>query len=183
MAAGFLAAAGVSRVEAQFTAVDIGSPTVAGSTAPVAGGFNLSGAGSDIGGTNDQFHFNYQAVTGAFDVKVKVESLSNLDAWSKAGLIARESLTGGSRYAAAFVTPNIGGSFMQARMVNAGATTNIGSFPATYPSAWLRLKRTITGTTNVFTSYAGVDGASWSQLGTVTLVTPAVPRKCSLAWP
>lgn len=177
IAASVLVAAGVSRVEAQFTAADIGSPAVAGSTAPVAGGFNLSGAGNDIGGTNDQFHFNYQAYTGAFDVKVKVESLSNLDAWSKAGLIARETLAGGSRYAAAFITPNVAGSFMQARMVTAGATTNLGSFPATYPSAWLRLKRTITGTTNVFTAFAGVDGSSWSQLGTVTLVTPAVPAQ------
>jgi len=77
------------RAMGQFTAVDVGSPALSGSTAPTSDGFNVTGAGRDIGGTNDQFHFNYQQYTGDFDVKVRVESLSLSDAWAKAGLMAR----------------------------------------------------------------------------------------------
>ena len=163
--AGFLLAGGVASVNAQFTAADVGSPALAGSTSPAGGGFTVSGAGSDIGGTNDQFHFNYQNYTGDFDVKVRVESFSNLDVWSKAGLMARENLTGGSRYGGAFATPGLSGTFFQSRSANAGATTNLGAFPATYPGSWLRLRRV--GTT--LTGYAGLDGAVWAQLGSVNI--------------
>ncbi len=166
--AGLLLAAGVAPVKAQFTAADVGNPAVAGSTTTAAGGFTVNGAGSDIGGTNDQFHFNYQSYAGDFDVKVRVESLSFSDIWAKAGLVARENLSGGSRYAGAFATPNVSGDFFQYRTFTAGQSTNAGSFPATYPNTWLRLKRT----GNAFTGYAGVDGNSWMQLGTFTLATP-----------
>ena len=166
--ASLMLAAGTARVQAQFTAADVGSPAVAGSTAPVSGGYSVRGAGSDIGGTNDQFHFNYQQYTGDFDVKVRVESLSLSDSWAKAGLMARDNLTGGSRHAAAFATPNISGRFFQYRTAAAGLSTNSGSFPATYPNTWLRLKRT----GNVFSGYAGVDGNSWVTLGSVTVEGP-----------
>ena len=165
-----LMAANLPRTHAQFTAADVGNPAFRGSTTVAGeGGFNLSGAGSDIGGTNDQFHFNYQQYTGDFDVKVRVESLSLSDSWAKAGLMARDNLTGGSRHAAAFATPNISGRFFQYRTAAAGLSTNSGSFPATYPNTWLRLKRT----GNVFSGYAGVDGNSWVTLGSVTVALPA----------
>lgn len=165
---GLLAGAGVTPVQAQFTAADIGNPVTAGSTAPATGGFTISGAGNDIGGTNDQFHFNYQSYAGDFDLKVRVDSISYADAWSKAGIVAREALTGGSRFAAAFATPSISGSYFQFRAATAGQTTNTGTFPATYPNTWLRLRRV--GAT--LTGFAGVDGGTWVQLGTMTLSAP-----------
>jgi hypothetical protein len=158
--------------QAQFTSVlitfaGVGSPSP-GSVSSVPGGYDITGAGRDIGGTNDQFHFNYQQYTGDFDVKVRVESLSLSDAWAKAGLMARENLTVGSRYAASLATPNISGSFFQYRALVNGPSTNAGSFPATYPNTWLRLKRT----GNVFAGYAGVDGNSWMALGSATIALP-----------
>src|SRR5206468_12769219 len=94
-----------------FTSADVGSPALAGSTAVVTNGFNLVGAGNDIGGTNDQFQFNYQQFAGDFDVIVRLQSFTPGDPWAKAGLMARESLTGGSRYTAAFATPSLSGCF------------------------------------------------------------------------
>ena len=156
--------------QAQFTALaiasaDIGGPAVAGSSTTVAGGFNLTGAGTDIGGTADQFQFTYQPVSGDFDMKVRVASLTLTDPWAKAGLMARENATAGSRYAGTFATPSVSGAFFQYRAVTSGATTNTGAFPATYPNMWLRLKRV--GST--FTSYASVSGDSWQLLGTLTM--------------
>ena len=172
-----LLAAGTVQVQAQFTAADVGSPALAGSTTSAAGGFTISGAGSDIGGTNDQFHFNYQTLAGDFDVKVRVDSVSYADAWSKAGLIARENLTGGSRFAAAFATPNISGNYFQFRSTDAAQSTNAGSFPVTYPNTWLRLRRA----GGVLTGFAGVDGNSWVQLGTVTLTAPPASMLVGMA--
>ena len=153
------------------TFANVGNPATPGSATAVSGGFNITGAGSDIGGTNDQFSFNYQSYAGDFDIKVRVDSITEADAWAKAGLMARENLNGGSRYAAAFASPNIAGTFFQYRLLTAGQTTNAGSFPSTYPNAWLRLRRQ----GNTFTGFAGVDGNSWMQLGSVTVTTPALP--------
>ena len=76
-----------------YTPVAIGSPQPAGGVVAVAGGLNVTAGGRDLGGTNDQFQFSYQTRNGDFDVKVRLDSLSLADAWSEAGLLAREDLT------------------------------------------------------------------------------------------
>jgi hypothetical protein len=61
---------------ADLTAVDVGGPGVAGSTsAPTANGVIIQkGSGADIWGTNDQFQYAYQKVTG--DGSIEAELLS-----------------------------------------------------------------------------------------------------------
>ncbi len=87
------------------------------------------------------------------------------DVWAKAGLMARETLDAGSRFAAAFATPAMNGCFFQWRdPANAYAST-AGSFPANYPYTWLRLKRA----GNTFTGFAGYDGQTWAQLGSASI--------------
>ena len=102
--------------------------------------------------------------TGDFDFKVRIDSLTLADAWSEAGLLAREDLTPGARSVAALATPSISGCYFQSRVATNGAATLSGSFPANYPNTWLRLKRA----GSVFSGYAGVDGQNWTQLGTLT---------------
>jgi len=148
-----------------YAPLDIGSPTPAGGEVAVAGGYNVTGGGSDIGGTNDHFQFSYQQRSGDFDVKVRLDSLGFSDAWAEAGLIARESLAPDSRSAGTLATPSISGAFFQSRSATNGATTRNGSFPVNYPNTWLRLQRV----GNQFTGYAGADGQSWWPLGTVSL--------------
>lgn len=54
--------------------------------------------GDDIWGNADQFMFAYKEVTGDFDVSCTVHYLDgSMNDWSKAGLMAREDLTAGSR--------------------------------------------------------------------------------------
>jgi hypothetical protein len=151
-----------------FAGVGIGSPTPAGSQTPVANGINLSGGGADVGGTSDQFQFSYLQRTGDFDVKVRLDSLTLADAWSEAGLVAREALTPGASSASVMATPSISGCYFQARGASNGATTLSGSFPVNYPNTWLRLKRV----GNDFTGYAGFDGQNWTPLGTANLTLP-----------
>ncbi|MFM1768533.1 MAG: hypothetical protein RJA22_1062 [Verrucomicrobiota bacterium] len=154
-----------------FLSGDVGNPITAGLSLPASGGYNVSGAGSDIGGNSDQFQFSYESSqkVGDFDVQVRVNAFQATDAWAKAALMARENLTGGARYAASIATPGISGCFFQNRSTAGGATTRSGYAPVTYPNTYLRLKRQ--GST--FTGYSSVDGNHWVQLGTTTLALPA----------
>ncbi len=152
-----------------FTGAAVGNPQPAGSAVPVPGGLNLIAGGADIGGTSDQFQFNYQTRTGDFDVRVRVASISLANAWSEAGLLAREDLNGGSRFAAAFATPSVSGSYFQSRATTSAAATMSGSFPVNFPNTWLRLQRV----GNVFTGYASFDGDAWAPLGSATITMPS----------
>ena len=148
-----------------FTAASIGSPTPASTVTSAAGGFNITAGGNDIGGSSDQFAFNYQMIAGDFDVKVRVASLSLVDTWTKAGLMARDSLNVGATFAGGFTTPGAAGSFFSSRATANTAATTAGFFPANYPNTWLRLQRT----NNLFTGLASFDGENWLSLGSATI--------------
>ncbi|PYI84278.1 MAG: hypothetical protein DME26_13535, partial [Verrucomicrobia bacterium] len=136
-------------IAASYTPQDVGSPPLPGNVTPVPGGYDVTGSGTDIGGTADQFQFSYQQRTGDFDLKVRVVSLAC--------------------FAAVFATPTLSGSLFESRATTAGSTTVSGSFPINYPSTWLRLRRV----GDVFTGFAGIDGQTWVQLGATTLVLPS----------
>ncbi len=155
-------------VVASYVAQDIGNPNPSGSSVATSGGYDITGGGADIGGTNDQFQFTWQQRTGDFDVKVRLASLGLSDAWTEAGLMAREALDAGSRFASAMATPSISGCYFQSRTTTNGATGLNGSFPANYPNTWLRLQRA----GSVLTGFAGYDGQSWTPLGSATIAMP-----------
>jgi hypothetical protein len=153
-----------------YTPAGIGAPSPAGSVAPAGNGYNVAGGGgSGLGGTNDQCQFGYVQQTGNFDFKVRLDSLTLADAWSEAGMMARESLAPGARSASVLATPSISGAFFQSRATTNGAAVSVGSFPVNYPNTWLRLARS----GNDFTGFASFDGLNWTQLGTVSLALPA----------
>ncbi len=109
--------------------------------------------------------------------------------------MARETLAGSSRFAAAMATPAMNGSFFEWRDPAGSASSSSGSFPANYPNTWLRLKRS----GNTFTGYASYDGQTWTQLGSDTISMPEPdlsrffreqpqprmpsPRRNSAIWP
>ncbi|HET7625155.1 MAG TPA: lamin tail domain-containing protein [Verrucomicrobiae bacterium] len=146
----------------------IGFPIPIGGQSGQTNGLNLSAGGAGIGGTNDQMQFGYISETGDFDLAARLDSLTPADAWSEAGLMAREDLTSGSRFAASLATPSISGAFFGSRGVTNGATAMAGSVRVNYPNTWLRLKRE----GNVFTGFAGFDGKNWTPLGSANLDFP-----------
>jgi hypothetical protein len=76
---------------------DIGAPAVAGNASYNNGSYTVTGAGTtwDV---RDEFHFVYQQVTGDVDFTARVRSLQGGNGWSKAGVMARESLSAHSRH-------------------------------------------------------------------------------------
>ena len=162
------------------TSADIGAPALAGSTARTGDVVTMTAGGTDIWNNADQFRFAYQQRTGDFDIWVRLESLTQADLYSKAGLMARESLAAGSRhvFACAFSSNaarnnNNGGYEWQHRDTTDGASAAI--YPAVpqpqvnYPNTWVRLQRQ----GNVFIGYSSVDGVLWSEFARQTSALPA----------
>ncbi len=159
------APASVSFAAVEYIPVNIGGATGPNQTVYGAGGFNVTASGQDIAGTSDQFRFDYQQRTGDFDVRVRVQNLSAFDMWTKAGLMARDTLDANARFVGAFATPSLAGAFQLARATVNGAAAQTGFGPVNYPNTWLRVRRV--GST--FTTFVSADGQAWQTLGSVSL--------------
>jgi len=119
--------------------IGIGSTGLAGNSVQrsTAGSWNVTGAGNDIWGSYDQFHFLYFNKTNDCTATVLVEGFKQNNAWSKGGLMIRDDLTGGSAHASVFWT---GGNLiaMQSRENAGGSSLSYHSgFPA--GNMWLRI--------------------------------------------
>ncbi len=141
---------------------DIGAVGAAGSATIYNGLFTINGAGADIWGNADAFHFVYQQVSGDCQITARVASVQNTNAWAKVGVMIRESLAAGSTYADAFVTPGNGAGF-QYRQTTGGTCGSITGATTTAPY-WVRLVRT----GNVITAYQSGNGTTWAQIGSET---------------
>jgi regulation of enolase protein 1 (concanavalin A-like superfamily) len=154
------------------TGVDIGGAKPTGSTTEITPGrdYNITAGGVDISGGIDQMHFAYKQVTGDFDVKVRINSLTQQDVFTKAGILARASLTTGASYVGVLLTPSDRGARLQVRRTEGGITeaSGSGSAPAVFPNEWLRLKRV----GDVFTSYRSKDGVTWTAFKGATVTLP-----------
>src|SRR6516162_9919114 len=105
------------------TLTSIGNSLPAGSQTFATNGYNISAGGAGVGGTNDQCEFSYVFQSGDFDFMVRIDSLGLADAWSEAGLMAREDLTAGSINASVLATPSISGELFESRALTNGPTT------------------------------------------------------------
>ena len=131
---------GVKALTLQFR----GNPLAFLETAP--GRFTMSAAGNDIWGTADQFRYAYRQLDADGVIVARVESLRDTDVWAKAGIMIRESLDPGSKFAAVYLTGNNGVRFQARAFTSANATSDS---PVATPEqiavrepVWLRLERT-----------------------------------------
>jgi hypothetical protein len=156
---------GVSLTRGGWTDTDIGSPAITGSAdydAP-SDTTTISGNGADIWGTSDQFNFNSTTMTGDGSAIAYVNSITNTNAWAKAGVMIRNDTTAGSAFAAVLVSPTSGITF-EWRSTAGGVTNQEISSPAGGPTpAPVGLKLTRSG--NTFTAYYSTDGINWLQVG------------------
>jgi endonuclease/exonuclease/phosphatase family metal-dependent hydrolase len=135
---------------------DIGAVGLAGSATYANGTFTVYGAGADIWGTADSFHFVYQPLAGDGQIVARVASMANTGPYAKAGVMIRESLTAGSRHVMLDMKPAGGIEFMT-RTSTGGSTT----FIAGGTSRWLKLARTA----GTFTASLSADGVAWTVIG------------------
>jgi hypothetical protein len=167
----------------KFKHTDIGNPAIGGITNVSGDGIDITAGGADIWGVKDEFRFAWVERTGNFDFISRIESLSAPHLYTKAGLMAREDLTAGSRHIYFQVFPNNnprnknnGGYEFQYRQVKDGemkaiypaSSTGVPEFPVAFPNTWIRLKRV----NNDFTGYFSSDGKTWKVYTTFTLELP-----------
>ena len=146
-----------------FTSSDIGAVGIPGTTTVSGETVTIAAAGADIWGTADAFRFHYTPWSGDGTLTVRVRSLTNVNVWTKAGVMFRESTAAGSRHLMLIVSPGKGIS-AQARTVTDGTSHVVVSAAGVAPE-WLRIRRA----GGTFFLSASEDGTTWRNLGTTTL--------------
>ena len=145
------------------TSQDVGAPSVRGSATYSSGLYTITGGGTDIWDPSDQFQFVYTQASGDVDIRARVTSITNTNAWAKAGVMIRESLTGGSRHALALISAGNGAAFQRRPQASGPSEHTAGTL--VQAPGWVRLVRT----GNVFQAYESTDGAAWRLVGSQTI--------------
>jgi hypothetical protein len=136
---------------------DIGSTGAAGTANASNQVFTLSGAGQ-LGGNSDSFAYVEQPLESDGEIKVRILGVGTTGSGPRAGVMIRESLTSGSRFA--FLGVGADGMVRwQSRESVSQKTTQSAGGTAT-SVLWVRLVRsgrTITG-------YSSADGLNWRRV-------------------
>jgi regulation of enolase protein 1 (concanavalin A-like superfamily) len=139
---------------------DIGHVGLKGSAIFQGDTFTVGAAGTDIWGLADEFHYVYQPMNGDGEMLARVVRMRHSDEWAKAGVMIRESLDPGSRYAHMFASSDFGPAFEYRLGTDErcwGGATNI----VMNPPYWVKLTRKGT----MFTGSYSKEGKAWKEFG------------------
>jgi regulation of enolase protein 1 (concanavalin A-like superfamily) len=144
---------------------DIGAVAAAGNAtfSGTSSTYSVKGAGADIWGTADAFHYLYRPMTGDGAIVARVATVQNVNSWTKAGVMIRETLDPGSAQATMLVSPSKGSAF-QRRTVAGGISTSTAG-PMVAAPYWVKVER-VGSTINAYTS---ADGSAWTLVGSDTI--------------
>ena len=146
-----------------WTDADIGGPEFAGSASYVNGVMTVSGGGSNIWYSADQFNYLYESLNGDGTIIAQVLTQGNTNPWAMAGVMIRNSVTSaGSTYADMVLTPGNGAAFQYRAIANTsdlGNDQTSGSVPD-----WVEITRS----GNTITGYISSNGTSWIEVGSYT---------------
>lgn len=144
---------------------DVGSPALAGHYSFNGTTYTVSGSGSDIWNSADQFNFPRADVTGDTVLEARVTSVGNTDPWAKAGVMFRQLLSATSQDVCLVDTPQHLVQLID-RSTNGGPAVVVGqASTGTTGPIWLKLVRNASS----FEGFWGTDGTTWNQLGTATV--------------
>jgi hypothetical protein len=130
-----------------------------------AGTYTMTAAGDDIWNQADEFHYAFKQLAGTGSIVARVESIDPTNPWAKAGVMIRETLDAGSKFAGIFITPTNGCSF-QARTDTDSAATSDGAIWTAEQRAitapyWVKLERDVMGSLK---GYYASDGVNWRPM-------------------
>src|SRR5205807_6437772 len=124
------------------------------------GTYFVSGSGSDIWGTADQFNFASAPLSGNGILVARVTLLQNTDPWAKAGIMFRETQGNSSRDVYLVMTPHNQVQFDD-RPTAGGAAIDSGDATGVAFPVWLKLVRNA----NQFTAFWSSNGSAWNPVG------------------
>ena len=125
------------------------------------GNMTVGAGGADIWNTADEFRFVYKRLSGNGSITAKINSVQEADAWTKAGVMIRESLAPESANAYSFVTPNgrVGTQWRESPFASTTSTRSQNAGDITLPF-WVRLTRT----GDTLKGERSADGVSWGPM-------------------
>jgi len=157
-----------------WSASDVGTVGTTGGSSHANNVFTLTGAGSNIGGTTDSFHFAHTTLTGDGSLIARLSSRiigGTMD--DKVGLMIRDGTTAAAMNFTVFIDAlTVNGSANRARCSyrssTGGNTSAVDGAVTTLPE-WFRIQRS----GNTFSGYTSGDGTNWTMIGTATFSMPA----------
>ena len=144
--------------------LDIGSPGQAGSAAFANGTWTVSGGGTDIANTSDQFNFAFATSSSSAVLIAQVLSVEDTAGWAKAGVMFRDDTTPGAMFAMVVATPNDGVDFCFRNAT--GAVSSYAEIAGPVAPVWVQLQRS----GNTFTAAYSPDGVTWTAVGPAVVV-------------
>jgi len=146
---------------------DVGTVGLSGKATESGGTFTLKGAGADVWGTADAFHYAYRSLSGDGTIIAKVATIQGTQSWTKVGVMMRAGNAANAAHAFMLVSVGKGLAF-QRRAATGGLSTNTSGGAGTAPR-WVKLARV----GSVITASVSTDGVSWTVVGSDTIVLPA----------
>ena len=157
-----VSAAAAPQLPAPWTDQDVGATGLGGSASHANGTFTVRGAGADIWGGADAFHFVHQPAAGDMQIVARVTSIQNTNTFAKAGVMLRASTAAGSAHVLLNVRP-AGAIEFVTRPADGAQTTFVAGHVQAAP-VWLKLTRA----GSVVTGAISTDGVSWLVIGSVS---------------
>ena len=147
-----------------WTAIDINNPLPGGQKVISDNAIELYAAGSDVYGTEDQFRFVYQKLSGDFALTATMDYLTFTNTYAKAGIMIRQDLDKDSVFASLDIFPD--------------GSVELGSRPVKGQEVWtkvvmgpelpgVQLKLVRKGT--LIKRYFACGGSDWDMLDMVEL--------------
>jgi len=132
-----------------------------GSTDVNDGTWMVTGAGEDVWGWWDRFHYAYLPLIGDGEISARVvDNGTGSDPWAKGGVMIRETPADNSKHAIMTITGGEGsGMAFQCRIETGGASFSSHGHSFTSPPYWVKLVRE----GNTITGYSSQDGVNWVQ--------------------
>jgi phosphatidylserine/phosphatidylglycerophosphate/cardiolipin synthase-like enzyme len=146
---------------------DVGSTGAAGRAGYAGATFTVTGAGADVWGTADAFHYVYQPLNGDGTIIARVATVQSTAAWVKAGVMIRNRLSANAAHGFMLVSWSKGVAF-QRRLADGSTSVSSAGSSSTAPR-WVKLARV----GSVLTAYESADGAVWTQVGSDTFAMGA----------
>jgi hypothetical protein len=169
-------------IPAPWKSEDIGTVATPGNSSQGRGRYEVAGAGADVWGTQDAFHFVHRPISGDHELLARLVSQDATVSDAKAGLMLRESNAPDARNVFMAVFPSVTdvngdvkgkGTRLQYRDKRTDLLTgylDIASISAAEPDAaplWLKIVRKGA----LFTGYLSGDGSTWIKDGEATIPT------------
>ncbi len=143
---------------------DVGAPVAGDAVATGDGVFEITGAGNDIWGNADSYHYMFIEMSGDGMMQARVtDNGSGANNWAKGGVMFRETLEGGSMNVFVAITGSSGGgaTFQWRNATDASSASSRTKPEPVAPPYWVRLVRE----GDTFTGYLSEDGETWYQEG------------------